>query len=1452
VPRQFCPRKFSRFCWQILAIILVLFALAVSLFRGLLPQLAEVRQELVNYIEDQYQVQVDVGELNAEWQAFGPALTVKDLVLPPQERLPFTLIIRDVHVKLDFWESLMTTSPQIENVIFEGVQVGLDIDKLNQAGSSTSSAETDTDWLYRLLLEQLERFSITDASLQLLSDSHDFRPIHVKDLRWQNRNGKHQGKGKLYLDEEASEVEQLSLSLDIDGNGFRPDSLKGQVYLAASSLDLGEWASRQKNPYDEQSKLELEGVVNLQAWLSLGNRTIESGLVQFEPSWLEWQLNNEVQHFEIKGGQFEWLPTDKGWQLSSRALEFETNERSWPELYFAAEQRGEQLSAYLNRLDTSSLLPLLPLVPAVDLLALKTWQSVNPQGYLDDIKFSQNGVLGPQASLDINQLQWKNVGSIPGSKPLNLQVAWYGDSLYFSAPEQAYALDFGTAFKAPIALNGAAFDAQFNTQYNELTLPRLQFSNKDIGIDASMKMDFAGDAHLALLADVKINNVVDVGNYFPLHGMDAGLVDYLEAGLVAGHTQDARVVWHGPLNQYPYKDHSGIFQAAFTLSDAEFKFQPDWPAVTSLELSALFENARMDLTIDRGDLLDVVVDGAGISIPELGARSLLEIDAELATQGDAATEVIQASPLAGSVGSTLAVVQVQGDVTATLDLSIPLYDGEEEQIRGLVNLDNTPIYITEPGVQLDGVTGQISFVNEVVKGKDISALLYQQPVSLTFDTEQVRDNYGLNLDLKGVWQLEELPAELDNPLMDFYVGEVNWDGAMTLIFDQTGYRIQAQVNSDLLGTELMLPPPFSKAADEKRRLSAELIGDNKQSSLGIKLGKQVEFWGGFDLEAGDQLDHFDLLLGRLFKPGDQLKRDQGHLQLDIAQTEFSPWLPIITRFTSAATAETSIAPVVSDSETEPVPAPELNPDPKAPVQEEQTRGFFPPLISIDAQIDDLNLMGQTLSELTMTAAPLEELWRFEAESNEFDGRIDFYPDWSTQGLKMVAKKFYIAPEVKEEAKADFKSHTVLNNLPPLALDVDDFRLYGKPLGHLVLQGTPKGGDYQIQTLSLTTPEVKLSGKGAWKNSEGENVTEFDVKLGATKFDALSSILEMDPGLKDAPVEIDANISWQGAPYGFSLESLNGQVNFELGKGHLSEVSDKGARIFSLFSLDSLLRKLSLDFSDVFGKGLYFNSFTGTLEIDNGVIKTRDTEMDAVAGNMKVRGYTDLVTESLNYDIRFVPQLASSVPTVVLLTTGGWTLGLGAFALTKVLEPVIEVITELRFRLTGTMSEPKLEELERKSKEIEIPESALPRVKGDLPGNDLPAGKQPATTPPAKKQGAETQGVEKQGQNNQGADNPESGAQKAAMEPLVNRGQQENRDAAIEYSAPATITGSGVEILAPKVIEMPDFREKKDAYTPASNEDKIRIPKEAIDADQPVTVPKQSRYNPKPAVHRVAA
>ncbi|GIU12244.1 YhdP family protein [Shewanella sp. MBTL60-007] len=1425
MPPETCsPKKrtfnFTRACGQFLAIVLVLFALMVSLFRGLLPQLDQVRMELVAFVKAEYQVEVEVGQLAAEWQAYGPALTVKNFVLPAQENLPVTLLFNRVHVKLDFWQTLITATPQIEDVIFDGVNVALDLDQLKAMTPRNADAKLQTDWLYKLLLEQLERFSITDARFQLLSREHDYRPIFIKDMKWRNIDNRHRGEGKLFLDAEASEVEQLALSVDVNGNGNRPESLVGQFYLAARSLDIGEWASRQPNPFDTSKRLPLEGVVNLQAWAGFSNRSIDGVTVEFQPSWLEWFLNDEPQQFTIESGAMTWHPNEQGWSLASHDLNFSTNDHPWPAAELYARKNDQGVDASLNQLELSMLLPLLPLIPGVELDALNNWQSLKPAGKLTQLRAHWDSLLKqPKVALNLQQVGWQASGSVPGVKPIDAKLKLDDESLYFALPTQQYTVDFNGGFAEPIVLQGDGFAGDFNFSDLALTLPKVHFSNADLDIDAGLRLEFSDAVHMALLANVDINDVAHVHSYFPLKGMSGSLVSYLTEALKAGKTDDAVVVWHGAFTDYPYALHDGIFQAGFTLSDATFEFQDTWPAVDELNLSALFENAAMDLWVNRGQLLDVKADGAYIGIPALGERSLLSVKADLATTAEAANEVIQKSPLVDSVGATLDVVQIAGDITGQIDLSIPLYDGESEVIKGTVNFNDTPVYITEPGIQLEKLTGQVQFVNDVVTGTNLNALMYEQPLQFSFNTESMNQNYGVDVTLNGQWQLADLPEELHNPLSDYYSGQVDWNGDLMLIFDPLGYQVQARVETDLVGAELKLPAPLGKKQDETKHLVAELIGDNKQASLGVKLDKQLEFWGGFDANSGNSLAHFDLLLGRLFKPGDQLRKSQGHLQIELDNTEFSPWLPIIQSFVSQ-----------SDAAVLPADATQL-----------EQKSLFPPLVSIDAKFNKLDFMGQPLEDMHFAAAPTEHAWRFDVRSQQLDGRIDFYPNWVDQGLKVVASKFHMAPEMRSEENAHYTSDTVMANLPPLAIDVDDFSLYGRSLGHLVLQGTPKGESYQIQTVSMTTPNVELKGTGAWDMSEGKNLTSFKLTLDADKFDYLSEQLGIDPGLKNAPTEVKAEISWVGAPYAFSLETLNGDVSFELGKGHLSEVSDKGARIFSLFSLDSLLRKLSLDFSDVFGKGLYFDSFYGTLKLDNGVVKTTDTEMKAVAGDMRVRGYTDLTTESLNYDIRFVPQLASSVPTVVLLSTGGWTFGLGAFALTKVLEPVIEVISEIRFRLTGTMSEPKLEELERKSKEIEIPESVLPKKVTEPETKQVPVG------PQVIGQTATDESIQAEPQNKITSKAvTATGMQASGVELKVVT--PPNTDFVDSSKEPAKLT-----LIEGKLSEQAKHAEPSETQTESTPKRSLDENKKGeLDASQPTAMSKQPQRFGQPSVYRIAA
>ncbi|UJF21972.1 YhdP family protein [Shewanella sp. OMA3-2] len=1322
---------------QVLAILLVLFALGVSLIRGLLPHIPEVRQEILVYVEKNYGVTLQMEELSAKWQAYGPALTVTNLVLPPQANLPMTLVSEQVNIKLDFWQSLLTLAPQIETVSFDKVRIAIDVDNLsNQATSSTPV--TNMDWLYAFLLEQLGHFSVNDVSVQLNSSLHQFRPIFIENLVWLNQGDEHWGEGSLFVDDQASDKESLSLQIALQGNGYKPESIKGDIYIAAAALDIGEWASRHINPSSDLDNISFQGVVNFEAWFSFAQRNIQDGQLIFKPSWLEWDdkrpntpvssgisidvasntqpdkasdiTQNAVaapstQRFDIKDGLLTWLNTPQGWQVQSHQLVIESNQQTWPELSLSLAYHNAQLFGQLNKINLNNLAPLLPLIPSVGHDDVLLWRDTNVQGDIGPIKLYKAKDKPWVASASLSQLAWQPFEQVPGLSPIDLHLSWANNTLKAELPEQDYKIDFAGGFNQPLQLTGQALSVSFNLSDMRLTAPNITFYNDDIRLQAALNLHFADNPYMALAANLDITDVTKASYYFPLMAMSPNLVEYLKSGLQAGHIEQANVLWRGAFNRYPYVDFDGVFQAEFNINQAEFKFQPDWPAVKQLDLNAFFENKLMDLTINSGQLGQVAVDGAKVWIPELGAKSLLRVEADLLMDAQAAVQVINASPLKSSVGSTLAVVQVKQDLNTLLDLSIPLFKGEKPLIKGAVYFDNNPVFISHPGVNLTQVNGDLSFENNLVTGKNLQAKLFGQPLQFSFATKEKGRQLALDVDFSGHVDIASLPASFNHPLSDYYQGDFDWAGQLRMMFGDQGYSLRAQAETDLQGVSFSLPAPFAKTVEQPQKLSTNIAGDNKQITVNVKLGNQAEFWGGLGNKDGSALPFYDLMLGRNFKFGDKLSQQDGTIHIDIKQANFSEWLPIISGFT-ASDADAAVNANANASS-----APNLNPSRPLVV----SPSTFPTLKQINASISQFNLLAQNFEQLKVIANPVDEVWRFNVTSTQFDGRVDFYKNWREQGLKIVADKLHLSPAVKDSQDAQYSPDTLLDSLPPLAVDVDDFKVFDMQLGHLQMQANPYDQGYRFQTVSLTHPvsNVSLQAKGAWtKNSIG-TMTQFDVKLNADKFDDLSTMLGINPGLQDAPLGLVGDFSWQGAPYNFSLETLNGKIKFDMGKGHLSEISDKGARIFSLFSLDSILRKLSFDFSDVFGSGLYFNSFTGNLDIKDGVVQTTDTEMDAVAGNMKVRGYTDLTTQSLNYDIRFMPQLASSVPTVVFLSTSAWTLGIGAFALTKVLEPVIEIISEIRFRLNGTMDNPELQELERKSKEIVIPESIL-REKGIFP------------------------------------------------------------------------------------------------------------------------------------------
>jgi len=128
--------------------------------------------------------------------------------------------------------------------------------------------------------------------------------------------------------------------------------------------------------------------------------------------------------------------------------------------------------------------------------------------------------------------------------------------------------------------------------------------------------------------------------------------------------------------------------------------------------------------------------------------------------------------------------------------------------------------------------------------------------------------------------------------------------------------------------------------------------------------------------------------------------------------------------------------------------------------------------------------------------------------------------------------------------------------------------------------------------------------------------------------------------------------------------------------------------------------------------------SGTVQIADGRAFTQDTEIDGGAGEIEINGYTELDTGKLNYNVSFAPNVTGNLPFLVYFLATPPT-ALAALALDQVLTSA-KVISNVNYKVTGTISEPQFDEVERNSKDISLPANNVPATE---PLEDRPLTKE---------------------------------------------------------------------------------------------------------------------------------
>lgn len=235
----------------------------------------------------------------------------------------------------------------------------------------------------------------------------------------------------------------------------------------------------------------------------------------------------------------------------------------------------------------------------------------------------------------------------------------------------------------------------------------------------------------------------------------------------------------------------------------------------------------------------------GITLPQvdtviadiLAKPAMLTISGDIVGPSERLRPLFAASPLADSLGATLAQVQLAGPMDGEVNLTIPLDDSQQVIAEGYADLQDNDLYVESLAEQFSAVEGRIHYRNDVITADNLRFKWQQLPVQATLNGEARAEDYHVQLAVDALWSMDEL-AQQRPTTTSLARGAFAWQGRLALSLPSAGgYSFHWQQQSDLSGLELLLPPPFALAEEATMPWQLQVSGGPESLLINSTLGE---------------------------------------------------------------------------------------------------------------------------------------------------------------------------------------------------------------------------------------------------------------------------------------------------------------------------------------------------------------------------------------------------------------------------------------------------------------------------------------------------------------------------------------------------------------------------------------------------------------------------------------
>jgi uncharacterized protein (TIGR02099 family) len=740
-----------------------------------------------------------------------------------------------------------------------------------------------------------------------------------------------------------------------------------------------------------------------------------------------------------------------------------------------------------------------------------------------------------------------------------------------------------------------------------------------------------------------------VWRYLP-HVVGRGARDWLRESLLAGEATGARLTLKGNLKDFPFVDKNrGQFLVTVQARDAVLDYARGWPRIDGVRGELRFEGKGMAIEAQRGHILGARLSHTQVRIPDFDAPvSTLHVQGQADGPTAEFLKFIEKSPLAGAIDHFTEGMRAAGDGRLDIDLVIPLDESalEESRVAGVYHFMNNEVTVDSALPPLRGVNGSLRFSGDDLSVPEIDAWLFGGPLKIRGGRQ--KDGRVL-ITADGAADIGRLRRESGHPALAGLSGTASYHGEIRI----GGRNADFVVESNLVGLASVLPEPLGKAGSramplrfEKKRLAA--ASDQIDVSLGTILKARVmrrKTPGGFVPENGA------VAIGRPLRlPGKGLA-----LGVSMKHLDLDAWRSL---FDEAPSGGQKASPGVS--------------------------AWMPDAIEVAA--DEIVVLGTSWNEVDLSAASSDGQWKIRVDSPRLTGNAT----WNGTGDgRLVARLDHLAIE-QPPSKTEGDGNAPTRLLPALDLVANDFSVRQRKLGRIEVRANNDGMGWNIDHIKASNPHGSLTGKGSWRH-EGGGRTQLGFRLDSGDVGGLLERLGYPGAVRAGSAQLDGKLAWDGAPTEIDLASMQGELQLEAAKGQFLKL-DPGAagKLFGLISLQNLPRRISLDFKDVFSEGLAFDTISGKIAVQNGILRTSRLRIHSPSARVSMSGEVDLARETQRLEVTVQPEIGDTAAVGMAIVNPA--AGVATWLANKVLRNPLGAVFSYRYRITGAWDDPKVETL----------------------------------------------------------------------------------------------------------------------------------------------------------------